>query len=68
MKLKEGWMKGFARPNTIINKAKSEGILGIFDKKRNFDDISLEVKLYEQDLFSTPAANRNDSDSRRESA
>lgn len=34
-------MKGFAKPNVILSKAQSDGMVGVFEKKRNFDDNSL---------------------------
>lgn len=68
MKLKEEKMRGFVKPNMFLSKFQSDGALGLIDRKRFFDDNSLEVKLYEQDLFSTPLANnRKNTSSHRHS-
>jgi hypothetical protein len=49
-------MKGLAKPHAIITRPQSDGMLGMMEKKRNYDEISLDLKLYEQDIFSTPLA------------
>jgi hypothetical protein len=41
MRNKDERMKGFAKPNVILSKAQSDGLLGTVNKRRNFDENSL---------------------------
>lgn len=38
-------MRGFCKPNLILSKAHSDGVLGRVTKMHNIDENSLEVQL-----------------------
>lgn len=45
-------------PHIVLNRGYSEGNVVVSDSRRQLEDVSLEVKLYEQDLFATPLSRR----------
>jgi len=63
MQEKETKLKqNFIKPNIILNKVCSEGNFVDEDHRKYFEDLSIELKLYQQDLFSTPSHNKKHTD------